>query len=77
MNELIESLGHTLLRKLLVAMKAGSGPAWFSIIADEAADINNTEQLNVSIRWVSDDYEIHKDPIGLCSVPDTKAETLF
>ena len=31
----------------------------------------------MSIRWISDDYEVHEFPIGLCRVPDTKAETLF
>lgn len=31
----------------------------------------------MSIRWVSDNYEVHEDPIGLCGVPDNKAETLF
>ena len=76
-NELIEILGITVLRNILQKMKNVTGPAWFSIIADEATDVCNTEQLNLSIRWVSNDYEVHEDPIGLCRVPDTKAETLF
>ena len=74
-NELIEILGLSVLRTLLT--KEVAGPAWFAIIADEATDVVNTEQLNVSICWVSDDYEVHEDSIGLCKVPDTKAETLF
>ena len=76
-NELIEILGQNVLRNLLKVMKDVAGPAWFSIIADEATDVVNTEQLNLSFRWVSDDYEVHEDPIGLYRVPDTKAETLF
>lgn len=31
------------------AIKEGVGPAWFSIRADEATDVNNTEQINVSV----------------------------
>ena len=58
-------------------MKEGIGPTWFSIIADETTDVVSTEQPNLSIRWVSDEYEVHEDAIGLCRVPDTKAETLF
>ena len=58
-------------------MAEGSGPVWFSIIVDKATDIVHTEQLNLSICWVSDNYEVHEDPIGLCRVPNTKAETLF
>ena len=76
-DELIEILGKTVLRNLLNKITDVSGPAWFSVIADEATDIVHAEQLNLSIRWVSDSYEVHEDPIGLCGVPDTKAETLF
>ena len=54
-------------------MKAVTGPALFSIIADEATDMVNTEQLNLSIRWANDVYEAHE---GLYRVPNTKAETL-
>ena len=43
-------------------MKNVTCPSWFTIIADEATDICNTEQLNLSIRRVSDDYEAHEDP---------------
>ena len=70
-------LGLTVLRTLLKCMKECISPAWFSIIADEATDINQTEQLNLSSHWVSDDYSTHEDCMGLVRVPDTKAETLF
>lgn len=76
-NELINSLGLALLRTLLKKVTSVTGPSWFSIIADEATDVMNTEQLNLSIRWVADNYDIHEDPLGLYRVPDTKAETLF
>ena len=74
---MIEILALTLLRTLLNKIKSVAGPKWFSVIAYEATDVRNTEQLNLSIRWISDDYEVHEDPIGLCPVPDTKAETIF
>ena len=61
----------------MAAIKNVTGPSWFSIIADEATDVCNTEQLNLSIRWVSDDYEAHEDSIAFFRVPDTKSETLF
>ena len=76
-NEMINSLGLTLLRTLLKKVTSVTGPSWFSVIADEATDVINSEQLNLSIRWVADDYDIHEDPLGLYRVPDTKAETLF
>jgi len=58
---------------LLQKVASVTGPSWFPIIADEATDVKNTDQLNLLIRWVSDDYEMHEDPVGLY----TKAETLF
>ena len=54
-------MGLTVLRSLLKRMKECSRPAWFSIIADEATDINQVEQLNLSIHWVDDDYHAHED----------------
>ena len=47
------------------------------MIADEATHVNNREQLNLSIRYVDDDYVVHEDPIGLCSLPNTFAETVY
>ena len=70
-------MGHSVLRTLLKQMKESIGPAWFSLIADEATDINQAEQLNVSIRWVDDNYCGYEDPISPFKVPDTKTETLF
>ena len=58
-------------------MKEGDDPHWFSIIADEATDIINSEQLNISIRWVNNTYDIREDSIGLCRVPNTSAHTLY
>ena len=58
-------------------MKEATGSAWFSIIADEATDVVSSEQLNLTIRWVSDSYEVHEDPVRLFRVPDTTAETLL
>lgn len=46
-NELLSIMGQSILRSLLATIKNVTGPAWFSIIADEATDICNTEQLNL------------------------------
>ena len=49
---------------------------WFGIIVDEATDVSNREQLNLSIRWVNDNYEVFEDPIGLFALPNTSANTI-
>ena len=38
---------------------------WYAIIADEATAVSGTEQMSVSIRWVSKDYEVHEDILGI------------
>lgn len=75
-NELITTMGLSVLRSLLKDIQTCS-PAWYAIIADEATDAANREQLNVSIRWVNSDYEVSEDPVGLYCLPDTKSDTLY
>ena len=63
-TEQITLMGNTLLRSLLQIIKQNS-PTWYAIMGDEASDIANREQLNISIRWVNESYEISEDPVGL------------
>ena len=74
-NELITMMGQSLLRTFLQDIKQPN-PSWFSIIADEATDVRYREQLNLSVRWVNDQYEVNEDPLGLFCLPDTKADTI-
>ena len=53
-NELLTGMGHKVLPSILSKIKQ-QNPAWYAIIGDEATDINNREQLNVSIRYMNDD----------------------
>lgn len=55
----------------------GQNPQWYALIADEVTDVNYTEKLNVSIRYVDDDYIISEDAIGLTNLPNTCAETIY
>ena len=74
-NELITLMGQSVLRKLLCRIK-NADPCWFAIIVDETADVARHEQLNLTIRYVDNDYIINEDSIGLFSLPDTTADTL-
>ena len=38
---------------------------FFTIMADEVADVSNKEQLVICIRWVDDCFLIHEDFIGM------------
>ena len=74
-NELISIIGQSLLRMILKNIQ-NSSPSWYSIIADEARDVANHEQLNLSVRWVDDNYNVSEDPLGLFCLPNTKADTI-
>ena len=50
--------------------------SWFSLLADEATDVNYKEQMCVVIRWVDESYEIFEDPIGLLQASRTDSNTL-
>ena len=63
-NEFIDIMGQNLLRILLFKTKKQL-PPWYSVIANEATDIYNTEQLNLSIQWVDNNFDVHEEPVGL------------
>ena len=65
-----------MLRSLLTNIKK-CVPAWYAIIADEATDVAKREQLNLSIRWVNNDYEVSEDSVGLYCLPNTTSNTLY
>lgn len=73
-NELISTMGQSVLRQLLVEIRSS---LWFSILADEATDVSRHEQMSLSIRWVDNNFSIHEDVLGLIQLPDTKAATIF
>ena len=73
-NKLIMIMGQTVLRQILTEIKS---TLRYSIIADEASDISHNEHMNLAIRWVDSNYDIHEDTLGLFQLPDTKAATIF
>ena len=72
-NEVISIMSNKLLQTLLNEVREA---ALFSLIADEATDISNNEQLCVSVRWVDTTYTIHESPVELINVPKTDAATI-
>ncbi|XP_078679480.1 zinc finger MYM-type protein 1-like [Branchiostoma floridae x Branchiostoma belcheri] len=74
-NELINLMGQDVLRSVLARLNAGD-PAWFAIIADEATDVACNEQLNISVRYVDQEYAVHEDSLGLYQLSATDAATI-
>ena len=63
---------HT-LRPIVKNIKKSS---YYSIMADETADIINREQFVICIRWVDNDLNAKEDFIGLHEISATNAEPL-
>ena len=72
-NEMICLMAHHVLREILCEIR---GAVRYALIADEAVDSSNKEQLCVSIWWVDDTFNIHEDPVELINVPKTDSHTL-
>ena len=72
-NEQIKLMADNVLRGLLSEIRS---VPWFSLLADEASDVNYKEQMCAVIRWVDEAYDIYEDPIGLLQVPRTDSDTL-
>ena len=58
-NKLITLMGHKILRQLLARIKCV--PSWYAVIVDEATGVACKEQMNLSIRYVDNDYTISED----------------
>lgn len=50
--------------------------SFFTIMADESADVANQEQVVVCIRWIDNNIDVHEDFIGLYPVARCTAEEI-
>jgi hypothetical protein len=72
-GEQIALMANHILRKLLQDIREATV---YALIADEATDISDKEQLCITITWVGSDFVIHEDPLELINVPKTDSATL-
>ena len=63
-NELVNLMGKEVLKTFLDSVLSQT-PAWFSVMAGEATDVNHNEQMNISIRWVDNRYTISEEAVAL------------
>ena len=66
-------MGQKLARSLLQEIRKA---VVFSMIADEATDVGNKEQLCMCIQWVDDDFSVNEDFLELIQLPKTDANTV-
>ena len=73
-NEILQIIAWAMLRNIAKKLQAAK---FFTIMADELADISNKEQLVVCIRWVDDDLTAHEEFMGLHPLKDTSSKAIF
>ena len=73
-NEMIRVMSLKILREVACALQKAT---YYTIMIDETADISNQEQVVVCFRWVSDDFEVHEDFLGMYAVDSIDARSLL
>lgn len=75
LNELIHVsiMANQLLRGILHEIKEAQ---CLALIADEASDVSQKEQLCINICWVNDNFVIYEAPLELINVPMTDSSIL-
>ena len=72
-NEFLKLFSCGVLRQ--IASNLQSSP-FLTIMVDETTDVSNHEQVVICVRWVSVDFDVHEDFIGLSQVDKIDAGTL-
>ena len=73
-NEMVKVMALRLLREVVQNLHKA---AFFTVIADETTDVSNVEQVVICLRWVSEDFEVREDFVGLYEVASTGAEIIY
>ena len=47
------------------------------VLTDETRDISNHEQLVVTLRWVSENYDVNEDFLGFRKLDSTTADSIY
>ena len=72
-NEMLEVLALGIMREITANIQTAG---IYTIMADETAEISNTEQLAVCFRWFDKNMETHEDFVGLHPLSRTTADSI-
>ena len=72
-DEQMEMMANDVLRRILKLVRERE---FYAVIVDETTDVSTHEQVSISLRTVSDDFEIHEEFVGFYETSSTTAETL-
>ena len=72
-NEMLEIMAHQVLKRIL---KGIHGSPFLTVMVDETTDKSNHEQLTLIIRWVSDDFTVSEEFLGLYALSAIDAQSI-
>lgn len=72
-NEMLELMAHSVLRRTLDNVR--SSP-FLAVMVDETKDCSNVEQMTVFIRWVTEDFTVSEEFLGMHSMSVTDAKSI-
>ena len=72
-NEMLEIMSHAVLRNILDDIR--SSP-FFAVMVDETTDKSNNEQLTMVLRWVTEDFVVSEEFLGLYGLSRTDAQSI-
>ena len=72
-NEMLEMMAHGVLRRILEDIH---GSPFLAVMVDEATDKSNKEQLTLVVRWISDDFVVSEEFLGLYSLSVADAQSI-
>ena len=72
-NEMLELMAHQVLRRILDDTHTSP---FLAVMVDETRDQSNKEQLTLVLRWVSDDFTVSEEFVGLYYLSVTDAQSI-
>ena len=71
-NDVLRIMATNVLRQVSVCLQRSP---FLTLIMDETTDISNKEQSVIVLRWVSEDFEVNEEFLGVYNVPTIDAAT--
>eukprot|EP00731_Ephydatia_muelleri_P009637 Em0005g223a len=72
-NEMLELMAHQVLRRILDDTHTSP---FLAVMVDETRDQSNKEQLTLVLRWVSDDFTVSEEFVGLYNLSVIDAQSI-
>ena len=73
-NEILKIMALAVLRQLVKMIQSAD---FWTLMSDETTDITAKEQAVILIRYVTDNFEIYEEFVGLYQIEKTTAESIF